>query len=154
MSVGNASLTEQAHYHVFLSHNGADKSLVEALANELENRGLSCWLDKWNLIPGKPWQPAIEEALAQCGICLVFFGPHGLGPWHNEEMRLALQRRVTSMERKLRVLPVILPGGQRAKESQLMMLMPCIGCCAASKASHLGVNREQQFGQVNALTSD
>jgi WD40 repeat protein len=119
MSVGNASLTEQAHYHVFLSHNGADKSLVEALANELENRGLSCWLDKWNLIPGKPWQPAIEEALAQCGICLVFFGPHGLGPWHNEEMRLALQRRVTSMERKLRVLPVILPGGQRAKESDL-----------------------------------
>ena len=34
-------------------------------------------------------------------------------------MRLALQRRVNSRERKLRVLPVILPGGQRAKESDL-----------------------------------
>jgi WD40 repeat protein/energy-coupling factor transporter ATP-binding protein EcfA2 len=119
MSVRNASITEQVHYHVFLSHNGADKSLVEALANELENRALSCWLDKWNLIPGEPWQPAIEEALGQCDTCLVFFGPHGLGPWHNEEMRLVLQRRVTSMERKLRVLPVILPGGRRAKESDL-----------------------------------
>jgi hypothetical protein len=45
--------------------------------------------------------------------------PHGLGPWHNEEMQLALQRRVNSGERKLRVLPVILPSGQRAKESDL-----------------------------------
>ena len=39
-------------YSAFLSHNGAEKSLVEELAKELEMRGLSCWLDKWNLIPG------------------------------------------------------------------------------------------------------
>jgi hypothetical protein len=38
-------------------------------------------LDKWNLIPGDPWQPAIEEALAQSDTCVVFFGPLGLGPW-------------------------------------------------------------------------
>jgi hypothetical protein len=34
-------------------------------------------------------------------------------------MRLAIQRRVNSRERKLRLLPVILPGGQRAKESDV-----------------------------------
>ena len=123
MSAGNASLsgsaTKQEHYHAFLSHNGDDKPLVEALANELENRRISCWLDKWNLVPGDPWQPAIEAALGQCDTCVVFFGPRGLGPWHNEEMRLAIQRRVNSRERKLRVLPVILPGGQRAKESDV-----------------------------------
>src|SRR6266404_8138450 len=123
MSAGNASLsgsaTKQEHYHAFLSHNGADKPLVEALANELENRRISCWLDKWNLVPGDPWLPAIEKALGQCDTCVVFFGPRGLGPWHNEEMQLAIQRRVNSRERKLRVLPVILPGGQRAKESEV-----------------------------------
>jgi hypothetical protein len=105
--------------HAFLSHNGADKLLVEKLAEALEKRGLSCRLDKWNLVPGDPWQLAIEEALSRCDTCVVFFGPHGLGPWHNEEMQLALQRRVNSGERKLRVLPVILPSGQRAKESDL-----------------------------------
>jgi hypothetical protein len=31
-------------YQAFLSHNGADKSLVEELANELQRRGVSCWL--------------------------------------------------------------------------------------------------------------
>ena len=106
-------------YHAFLSHNGAEKSVVEELANELESRGISCWLDKWNLIPGDPWQPAIEEALGRCNTCVVFFGPHGLGPWHNEEMRLAIQRHVSGPGPKLRVLPVILPGGQRAKESEV-----------------------------------
>ena len=113
------SPSSEQRYHAFLSHNGAEKSLVEELANELERRGLSCWLDKWNLIPGDAWQPAIEEALGRCDTCVVFFGPHGLGPWHNEEMRLAIQRRVSGAGRKLRVLPVILPGGQRAKESEV-----------------------------------
>ena len=123
MSAGNASFsgnpTKQEHYHAFLSHNSADKSSVESLAEELEKRGLACWLDKWNLVPGDPWQPAIEEALGQCDTCVVFFGPHGLGPWHNEEMRLAIQRKVSAKERKLRVLPVILPSGERAKEGDL-----------------------------------
>ena len=67
------------HYRAFLSHNGAEKASVEALAAELERRGISCWLDKWNLIPGEAWQPAIEQALSQCDNCLVLFGPHGLG---------------------------------------------------------------------------
>jgi WD40 repeat protein len=103
----------------FLSYNGADKSLVEEIAEKLQKRGLSCWLDTWNLIPGEPWQPAIEQALDQCETCVVFFGPHGLGPWHNEEMRLALRRRVHSAKHKLRVLPVILPAAERARESDL-----------------------------------
>jgi hypothetical protein len=106
-------------FDAFLSHNGTDKSLVKQVAEELEKQGLRCWLDTWNLIPGDPWQPAIEQALGQCATCVVFFGPHGLGPWHNEEMRLALRRRVSSPDRKLRVLPVILPGGERAKEGDL-----------------------------------
>jgi TIR domain-containing protein len=162
----------QAHYHAFLSHNGNDKPAVRDLAAKLEKRGLACWLDEWNLIPGNPWQPAIEEALGQCDTGLVFFGPNGLGPWHNEEMRLALQRRVNSLERKLRVLPVIVPGGQRAKESelpgflqgttwvewlssggQLMRRMPSTGWCVVSNVFRLGVGREPPSWKGNAHTS-
>jgi hypothetical protein len=124
MSATNPSFSgkatkRQERYHAFLSHHGDDKPLVKQLGEELVKRGLSCWLDEWNLVPGNPWLEAIEAALGQCDTCVVFFGPKGLGPWHNEEMRLALVRRVSSPELKLRVLPVILPGGQRAKESEL-----------------------------------
>jgi tetratricopeptide (TPR) repeat protein len=96
---------------VFLSHNSQDKPFVEALAKRLEDEaGLSVWLDKWELIPGEPWQEALEAALDQCQTYVVCLGRSGLGPWHNEELRLALRQRVANKNR--RVIPVLLPGSQ------------------------------------------
>ena len=55
---------------VFLSHNSRDKPLVEELARRLLNMGVTPWLDIWNLIPGEPWQEAIEAALNRWrGMC-------------------------------------------------------------------------------------
>ncbi len=54
------------HYHVFLSHTGPDKPAVEELARRLVRAGIEPWLDTWNLIPGAPWMPALEDALARC----------------------------------------------------------------------------------------
>ena len=67
-------------FHVFLSHSSADKPAVEELAHRLAKEGVQAWLDKWNLIPGAPWQPTIEKALAESETCAVFVGPSGVGP--------------------------------------------------------------------------
>jgi CHAT domain-containing protein/tetratricopeptide (TPR) repeat protein len=102
-------MAEAIQFDVFLSYNCEDKSFVETLAKRLEDEaGLRVWLDKWHLIPGAPWQEGIEDALDQCRTYAVFLGPSGLGPWHNEEMRLALNSRV--FDKKRRVIPVLLPG--------------------------------------------
>jgi len=106
-------------FHVFLSHSSADKPAVEELARRLAKEGIQAWLDKWNLIPGDPWQPAIEKALAASETCAVFVGPSGLGPWQNEEMRAAIDQRVRESARSFRVIPVLLPGAQRAERSSL-----------------------------------
>src|SRR6516165_10652527 len=106
-------------YHVFLSHSSADKPAVEALARQLAKEGIDPWLDKWHLIPGEPWQPAIEGALAGSATCAVFVGPSGFGPWQNEEMRAAIDRRVCDSGRHFRVIPVLLPGGDRPERSSL-----------------------------------
>ena len=53
------------HYDVFLSHSGSDKPAVEELARRLKRDGIEPFLDKWNLIPGDPWQEPLEEALDQ-----------------------------------------------------------------------------------------
>jgi tetratricopeptide (TPR) repeat protein len=106
-------------FDVFLSHNGADKPAVEELARRLKREGIEPWLDRWNLIPGDHWQPAIESALADCSSCAVFIGPRGLGSWHNEEMRAAIDRRVTGGPRRFRVIPVLLPGADRPERSGL-----------------------------------
>jgi tetratricopeptide (TPR) repeat protein len=106
-------------FHVFLSHSSADKPAVEALARRLAKEGIDPWLDKWHLIPGDPWQAAIEGALAGSATCAVFVGPSGFGPWQNEEMRAAIDRRVCDSGRHFRVIPVLLPGAERAERSSL-----------------------------------
>ena len=106
-------------YQTLLSHNSDDKPAVEELARRLENDGVNCFLDKWHLIPGQPWQPALEEALEESATCVVFVGPSGLGPWQNEEMRAAISRRVSDKSRKFGVIPVVLPGAHRDQRSRL-----------------------------------
>ena len=51
-------------YDVFLSYNQADEPLVNVLYQRLrEEAKLNPFLDKWHLVPGEPWQEALEEAL-------------------------------------------------------------------------------------------
>jgi len=96
-------------YDVFLSHNSADKDAVELIAHRLRaEAGLNPFLDKWHLVPGEGWQVALEEALAASETVVVFIGPSGVSPWHNEELRTALNRAVRTRD-EYRVIPVLLP---------------------------------------------
>ena len=114
-------MSDQFVYDVFLSHSSADKPAVEELAHRLRESGLEPWLDKWNLVPGEAWQPALEEALRDSATCVVFVGPSGFGDWQHEEMRAAIARRVSSQQgpEKFRVIPVLLPGAVRGDGSKL-----------------------------------
>ena len=104
-------------YDVFLNHSNADKLAVEALGRKLLAAGITPFLDKWNLVPGEPWQEGLEEALDRSLTCAVFVGPSGLGPWQNEEMRSALEDRVRNKE--FRVIPVLLPGALESQKEEL-----------------------------------
>jgi hypothetical protein len=48
------------------------------------------FLDKWALVPGESWIPGLEQAIEGSGAVAVFFGPEGVGRWHDEEKQLAL----------------------------------------------------------------
>jgi tetratricopeptide (TPR) repeat protein len=101
-------------FDVFLSHASPDKAAVEELARRLKVEKLNPFLDKWHLVPGEPWQETLEEALNQSQTFALFFGPSGLRPWHNEEMRTALATRARDKAR--RVIPVLLPGASMPAE--------------------------------------
>jgi len=114
-------MSDEKLYDVFLSHNGQDKEAVEDLARRLEDEAqLRPWLDKWNLVPGEPWQEALELALNGSRTCAVFLGPDGVGSWQNEEMRAALQDRVKHSG--FRAIPVLLPGALPPDRKQLVVL--------------------------------
>lgn len=107
-------------YDVFLSHASADKPFAEALARRLREDGHEPFLDKWHLIPGQPWQEALEEALEASQTCAVFVGAT-LGPWQNEEMRAALDEHVH--DETFRVIPVLLPGALKPGRRELRLIL-------------------------------
>ncbi len=112
-------MTQGKTYDAFLSHNSEDKSVVEEIGRYLTQKaGLKVFLDKWDLIPGVPWQEELENALTDSVSCVCFIGKHGTGPWQNEEVRAAIAETVA--DRSIRVVPVLLPGVKRTeKESRL-----------------------------------
>jgi hypothetical protein len=112
-------------FHAFLSHNTEDKPIVKRVAEALERAQLRPWLDAWHLVPGEAWQPAIEEALRKSACCVVFVGRSGIGAWQHEEMRAAIDRRVTAARsgQPFRVIPVLLPGSQKRNDSELPVFL-------------------------------
>jgi hypothetical protein len=59
----------------------------------------------------------LEAALDASRTCAVFIGPSGISPWENEEMRSALQTRVS--QASFRVVPVLLPGAAMPERGTL-----------------------------------
>lgn len=96
--------------HVFLSHNSRDKRAVERLAHALADRGVRPWLDKWDLVPGTPWQDGIEHAIQEAVAVIVCVGRHELGGVQHPETRVALNR--AWQDPKFLVIPVYLPDAK------------------------------------------
>lgn len=110
--------SDSFEYDLFLSHNSKDKAAVQYLAARLEDEsGFKIFLDIWNLVPGAPWQEALERALEKSRVVMVFLGPSGISAWHNEEMRAALNARAQDPRRG--VIPVLLPGGQKPPQGKI-----------------------------------
>jgi formylglycine-generating enzyme required for sulfatase activity/energy-coupling factor transporter ATP-binding protein EcfA2 len=105
-------MADETLYHVFLSHNSADKPAVEVIARRLcDEAGLALWLEAWDMVPGTPKQEAQEAALTASACCAVLIGAAGLSGWQNEQMRAAIQTRVED-DSDFRVIPVLLPGAE------------------------------------------
>jgi len=105
-------------YDVFLSHNSKDKPAVREIAEALRIREIVPWFDVLDLIPGRPWQEALEKIIKTCRTAAVFVGRSGIGPWQEPEMRGCLDEFA---RRKLPVIPVLLPGAPRKPRLPLFL---------------------------------
>jgi hypothetical protein len=97
-------------YDVFFSYNWRDYAEVEAVARDLHQQGLNVFLDRWYLVPGRPWPQALEEVLSSCRSVAIFIGPQGMGPWQQREKYLALSRQTGQPDFPFPVIPILLPG--------------------------------------------
>ena len=67
---------------------------------------------------GRDWQRAIEEMIETVRAAAVLVGPEGLGPWEIPEMRASL---IACVDRKLPVIPVLLPGAPQKPDIPLFL---------------------------------
>ena len=100
------SRNHEAH-DVFLCHNSADKPIVRRLARQLQTREIKPWFDEWDLVPGRTWQEALEQAIKTIPAAAILVGGSGVGPWEDRELRAFLGEFV---RRGMPVIPVLLPG--------------------------------------------
>lgn len=116
-------LTSQKNpgFDVFLSHHHADAPLVQQIAERLRDRGINPWLDRFNLTPGREWQPEIVEGLRAAASCAVFIGPFGLGDWARQELAIAQDR--AARERDFRLFLVLLPEAPKLDDSSLAFVV-------------------------------
>lgn len=92
-------------YDVFLSYNHKDEKRVKEIGKLLIDNGIAPWLDEWDLRPGLPWQPEVENQIGKIHSAAIFIGPAGLGDWHQMEQRAFLRE---SIKRGCPVIPVFL----------------------------------------------
>jgi hypothetical protein len=105
-------------FDVFLSHNSKDKPAVRQIKQALEERGFRVWLDETELIPGRRWIAALEDALKKTATIAACISENGLGPWERPEIEAALME---SVNRGLPVIPVLLPNPSPEVEISLFL---------------------------------
>ena len=93
-----------AGYDVFLSYSRRRSGRGErSCATGWSTTASSQVFIDWRaLLAGRPWQPALEAALAGCRAMVVLIGPMGIGGWQHREIQLGLDRQTGARRRRRR----------------------------------------------------
>ena len=105
-------------YDLFISYNHKDRKRVLEIGELLKNNGIAPWLDEWDLQPGLPWQPLIEQQIKNIKAAATFVGEIGLGSWQKMEIDALLRAFV---KRGRPVIPVLLDGAPYEPELPIFL---------------------------------
>jgi len=105
-------------FDVFLCHNNKDKPAVKEVGEKLKEQGILPWLDEWELPPGRPWLPLVEQQIGKIKSAAVFVSKNDMGPWQRQELYALLNEFVN---RGCPVIPVLLPGVGKVLELPIFL---------------------------------
>ena len=100
-------------FDVFLCYNEQDRPAVKQIGDQLKQYGVLPWLDEWELPPGLPREPLLEQQIKQTKAAAVFVGQNGFAPWQRMEMDALLREFA---DRGCPVIPVLLPDASAKPE--------------------------------------
>lgn len=86
---------KQGHVRLFVSHRDTHKIQARALANSLEQYGVSAFVAHDTIIPMSTWQREIEKGLDTMEMMLAFItDDFHASPWTNQEIGFAIGKRI------------------------------------------------------------
>jgi uncharacterized protein YjbI with pentapeptide repeats len=116
-------------YSCFISYSHADKAFAKRLYDSLQGRGIRCWLDEKQLLPGDDIHDQIDRGIKLWDKVLLCCSKHSLTSlWVDGEIERAFQKeQLLRKERSQKVLALIplnldgylLDGWQDGKASQV-----------------------------------
>lgn len=90
---------------VFMSHSSCDKSMVATVALDLKERGISSWIDKFDILPGESIASKTEEGLEKCDLVLLFLSKAAIeSNWIKTELESTLWDEINSAE--VKIIPI------------------------------------------------
>jgi len=92
---------------IFISYNHSDKKFVDLLANQLVQRHVNVWLDRWELSIGDTILEKVQEAIDGSSALLVILSKTSVqSEWCKKEINGGLLKELE--EKRVFVLPVLL----------------------------------------------
>ncbi len=92
---------------VFLSHNSADKPFARRLASDLENQGITAWIDEAEIKAGESLIEKIRNGIDNAEYVVVILSPRSISsPWVQREVDVAMTQEI--LGKKIKVIPLML----------------------------------------------
>src|SRR5712675_1952264 len=84
-----------AHAPVFVSHASQDAAVANAVVENLEQHGISCWIAPRNVTPGSPYADEIVGAINDAKVLVLVLSENAVASAHvgREVERAASKRR-------------------------------------------------------------
>ena len=102
-------------YSCFISYSHADKSFAKRLHDTLQGRGIRCWLDEHQLIPGDDMHDQIDRGIRLWDKVILCCSEKSLNSWWvDKELDKALQKEEALQKQRgkktLALVPIDLDG--------------------------------------------
>jgi len=105
----SSATTPIEFYSCFVSYSSKDDKFAVKLHDALQAKGIRCWLDKHEVLPGDELQYEINKGIRLWDKVLLLCSEHSLtSPWVRKEIKRAIEKEDTlEKERGKRTLAII-----------------------------------------------